>query len=78
MTCGFMGLARLQNRITIGITIFKIFIRGGISSDIRSDNFEYSYPLIGRVHSKYLGSRWSFPFDFKILVKRSVNNKWRP
>ena len=36
----------------MGITIFKIFIWGGISSDIRSEitfygsaYFEYSYPL---------------------------------
>ena len=62
--CGFMLLAtvkfetKLQKCIRIGITIFKIFIWGGISLDIRSEitfygyahasqnkNFEYSYPL---------------------------------
>ena len=48
---------RLQKCIRIGITIFKIFIWGGISSDIRleimfygdtlaNENFEYGYPLI--------------------------------
>ena len=40
MTCGFMQLAtlqfewKLQKCIRMGITIFKIFIWGGISSDI--------------------------------------------
>ena len=40
MTCGFMRLAtlqfemKLQGCIRMGITIFKIFILGGISSDI--------------------------------------------
>ena len=43
MTCSFMRLAtlhfdtKLQKCIRMGITIFKIFIWGGISSDIRSE-----------------------------------------
>ena len=65
MMWGFMRLAvlqfatKLQKCIRMGITIFKIFIWGGISSDICSEitfygsiwaspneNFEYSYTLI--------------------------------
>ena len=64
MTCGFMRLEtlQLQKSIRMEITIFKIFIWGGISSDIRpcktifptvyptiylpNENFEYSYPQI--------------------------------
>ena len=43
MTCGFMQLAmlqfetKLQKCIRMGITIFKIFIWGGILSDIHSE-----------------------------------------
>ena len=43
MTCGIARLAtlkfetKLQECIRMGITIFKIFIWGGISSDIRSE-----------------------------------------
>ena len=66
MTCAIMRLAilqfetKLQKSIRMGIAIFKIFIWGGTSSDIRSEitfpivyptinlrneNFEYSYIL---------------------------------
>ena len=48
MTCGFMRLAtlqverKLQKCIRMGITIFKNFIWGGISSDIRLEITFYS------------------------------------
>ena len=54
MTCSFMRLAplqfelKLQKCIRMGITIFKIFIWGGISSDIRwkSRFIRTVYPMI--------------------------------
>ena len=47
MTCGIMRLATLQfeikrkKNIRMGITIFKIFIWGGISSDVRLESTFY-------------------------------------
>ena len=47
MTCGIMLFAtlqfetKLQKYIRMGITIFKIYIWGGISSDIRSEIMFY-------------------------------------
>ena len=69
---------KLQKCIRMGITIFKIFIGGGLSvirSEIMfygsawqwwnaspSENFEYSYPLIVLLFWKSCSTRW---FDHK-------------
>ena len=58
MTCSFMRLAklqfetRLQMCIRMGITILKIFILGGISSDIRS-KITFLAPLESRRKTKF-------------------------
>ena len=74
----------------MGITIFKSFILGGISSLTRrrktfptiyptiylpNENFEYSYPLIGRIHIECNGCSvviYNFIQSLKVNLSRDM------
>ena len=91
MTCGFMRLAtlqfeaKLQKCVIMGITIFKIFIFGGISSDIWSEIMFYGSarvaiklnirPYIRRYISLNENFKYSYPLIMAVTKAKLIKLK---